>query len=178
MKKLILIHLIPFIFLNGRFTNLNIIGEADKIEEPATEEITEETNNETSWNEIEEYYLQKIAYAEAGNQGIEGMALVMCVVLNRVRDARFPNNICDVISQSNVNPKTGLIEYQFSSYVDGVFVSFEPNEDTMQALSLIKNGWDESQGCTFFRSCVNDTTTWHDTSLELVFQYKDHKFYR
>ena len=38
-------------------------------------------------------YLMHVAEAEAGNQGVEGMALVMQVVLNRVKSPKFPNTI-------------------------------------------------------------------------------------
>ena len=36
-------------------------------------------------------------YFEAGNQSKAGMIAVARVVVNRVQDTRFPNNVCDVI---------------------------------------------------------------------------------
>lgn len=45
--------------------------------------------------------LMRLATAEAGNQGVEGMRLVMSVVLNRVSSDKFPNSIKDVIYQKN-----------------------------------------------------------------------------
>ena len=41
-------------------------------------------------------------YHEAKNQPIEGMLAVGEVVLNRVEDERFPNNVCEVIKQGPV----------------------------------------------------------------------------
>ena len=41
-------------------------------------------------------------YHEAKNQPIEGMLAVGEVVLNRVQDERYPNNVCEVIKQGPV----------------------------------------------------------------------------
>ena len=41
-------------------------------------------------------------YHEARNQGTAGILAVSAVVLNRVRDKRFPNSICEVIYQGPV----------------------------------------------------------------------------
>lgn len=41
-------------------------------------------------------------YHEAKNQPIEGKLAVGEVVLNRVKDERYPNNVCDVIKQGPV----------------------------------------------------------------------------
>ena len=51
---------------------------------PAAGQITELTYEEAQ-------LLMKIAVAEAGNQGTEGMWLVMSVVMNRVKDPDFPD---------------------------------------------------------------------------------------
>ena len=49
--------------------------------------------------ESDEELLQKIAVSEAGNQGPDGMWLVMCVVMNRVESEDFPDTISEVINQ-------------------------------------------------------------------------------
>lgn len=41
-------------------------------------------------------------YHEAKNQSIEGMLAVGEVVLNRVKDDRYPNNVCEVVKQGPV----------------------------------------------------------------------------
>ena len=48
--------------------------------------------------------LAKNMYYEARNQGTAGWLAVTGVVLNRVNDRRFPNNICDVITQGPSRP--------------------------------------------------------------------------
>ena len=43
--------------------------------------------------------LAKNMYYEARSQGLAGQLAVSLVVLNRVKDKRFPNTICEVIHQ-------------------------------------------------------------------------------
>ena len=43
--------------------------------------------------------LAKNMYYEARNQGTAGWLAVTAVVLNRVNDRRFPNTVCEVITQ-------------------------------------------------------------------------------
>ena len=49
------------------------------------------------WDTEDAYLLEKIAMAEAEGEGVEGKALVMLVVLNRVWSDRFPDTIEEVI---------------------------------------------------------------------------------
>ena len=46
--------------------------------------------------------LAKNMYYEARSQGLAGQLAVSLVVLNRVKDKRFPNTICEVIHQGPV----------------------------------------------------------------------------
>ena len=65
-------------------------------------------------------------YHEARDQGTAGRLAVSAVVLNRVRDRRFPNTVCEVVYQAQMKPswKTGepvpiRNRCQFSWYCDG-----------------------------------------------------------
>jgi len=66
-------------------------------------------------------------YHEARDQGTAGIFAVSSVVINRVKDKRFPNNICDVIYQGPVQEswkRNGIYfpiknKCQFSWYCDG-----------------------------------------------------------
>ena len=66
-------------------------------------------------------------YHEARNQGTAGILAVSAVVLNRVKDQRFPNSICEVIYQGPVREswkRNGTYfpikhRCQFSWYCDG-----------------------------------------------------------
>ena len=112
------------------------------------------------------YLLAKIAMAEAESEDVEGKALVMLVILNRVKADGFPDSVEDVIYQAR----------QFSPVASGRFDRVEPNADCWQALSLIElDGWDESMGATYFES--ESESTWHEENLEFLFQHGNHYFY-
>lgn len=54
-------------------------------------------------------------YHESRNQPLEGQVAVANVVLNREADWRFPNTICDVVTQGGES----LYGCQFTFYCDG-----------------------------------------------------------
>lgn len=119
------------------------------------------------WDAEESQMLMKLAMAEAEGESVEGKALVMLVVLNRVWSDDFPGTIEEVIFQ----PK------QFSPVTEGGrYYTTEPNEECREALELVMNGWDESGGALYFESCEGGS--WHSENLEYLFQEGNHKFYR
>ncbi len=131
--------------------------------EPA-EELQQPENG--SWSPEDSYLLAKIAMAEAESEDTEGKALVMLVVLNRVKADGFPDSIEEVIYQAR----------QFSPVASGRFDRVEPDADCWQALSLIElDGWDESMGATYFES--ESESTWHEEHLEFLFRHGNHYFY-
>lgn len=93
-----------------------------------TEATTQAAEPETeAWEELDPDTLDLLACcveAEAGNQGLLGKKLVVDVVLNRVDDPDYPDNIQDVIMQP----------YQFSVVLDGRIWEMEPTEETFQAI--------------------------------------------
>ena len=66
-------------------------------------------------------------YFEARNQGTAGWSAVISVTLNRVKDKRFPNTVCEVVKQGPTREswkKNGIYypikhRCQFSWYCDG-----------------------------------------------------------
>lgn len=118
------------------------------------------------WDEDESYLLAKIAMAEAEDEDTEGKALVIRVVLNRVKSKKFPDSIKKVIYQ----------ERQFSPITNGRFDRVEPNEDCQKALDMIaEDGWDESRGALYFES--KSASTWHEDNLQYLFRHGNHYFY-
>lgn len=114
----------------------------------------------------ERYMLAKLAMAEAEGEDTEGKALVIRVVLNRVMDDAFPDDVIRVMYQDG----------QFSPIENGRFYEVEPDEDCYMALELVESGWDESNGATFFES--NGEGGWHSENLEFLFQHGNHYFYK
>ena len=97
--------------------------------------------------------LEQIAMAEAKGEGSKGMAFVMRVVLNR--------SLHDGQSIRNVIYRPG----QF--YTAGI----EPgNDECHEALAMVMDGWDESQGALFFNAGG------YRQGKEPLFQYGNHYF--
>ena len=84
----------------------------------------------------EQDLLERIAMAEAKGEGTEGMLLVMCVVMNRCE--KFGASVHDVIYAPS----------QF--YTAGMNVT--PSEECHEALALLMDGVDPSQGAIYFCS--------------------------
>ena len=111
--------------------------------------------------------LVRFAMAEAEGEPTEGKALVMLVVLNRVDDWRFPNTVSGVI----------YAEGQFSPVSNGRFEAVVPDDDCYAALRLVLDGWNESEGATYFRTTVKEST-WHSRNLKELFTCGSHTFYK
>ena len=98
--------------------------------------------------------LESISIAEAGNQDVEGVALVMLTVLNRVE--KNGHSVYSTIYAPN----------QF--YTAGMSGG---NELSADARALVRSGWDESQGAIYFCS-----TGWNYYGDEHLFKHQDHWF--
>lgn len=69
---------------------------------------------------VQKHCLAEAMYFEARNQGWKGMLAVGVVIQNRVKDPRYPDNICSVVRQGKYwqgNPVKH--KCQFSYYCDG-----------------------------------------------------------
>ena len=139
-------------------------------------EITKEPVIETTNNSLiqskdldteDSYLLAKIAMAEAEGEDVEGKALVILVVLNRVWADEFPGTIHDVIYQKN----------QFSPISNGRFNRVEPDDECYEALEMVMHGWDESQGALYFES-EKSADNWHSRHLDYLFTHGGHRFYK
>ena len=78
-------------------------------------------------------------YHEAKNQSMLGQIAVGQVVMNRVEDKRFPDNVCDVVTEAVTykgTDKPVLHKCQFSWYCDGQ--KDEPDLDS-------KEWWDAKE---------------------------------
>ena len=137
-------------------------------------------------------------YHEARNQGSAGLLGVSSVVLNRVRDKRFPNNICEVIEQGPTRESwktrqtpdpTDAVFYpiknrcQFSWFCDGksdVPRDVKTYERLLTiATSIVYNKFDFvdiTDGATFYHADYV-TPSWSKTKIKTV-EIQDHIFYR
>lgn len=148
--------------------DLSIFEPLENIEKGTVQKPSEEPAQAAGpvsrFTQEEQKLLMQIAQAEAGNQGEDGMWLVMSVVMNRVESKDFPDTIKEVIFQ----------ESQFSSVSDGnfdnaVIISAEAQE----ALSRIENG-DIAPLIIGFEVKSSQEL---DKYFLAAFEYKDHRFY-
>lgn len=111
-----------------------------------------------------EEMLKKIATAEAGNQGADGMWLVMSVVENRVTSKDYPDNVRDVLYQRG----------QFSSVANGSYDKVtEFSEECCEAYDRIKAA-DIAPEIVAFE---NAKSNFLDRYYSYAFTYRDHRFY-
>ncbi len=130
-------------------------------------EGSEEDEQEGRKNE-DAYILAKMAMAEAEGEDTEGKALVILVILNRLKAENFPDTVSQIVSQKNA----------FTSYRNGRYDRSEPDEDCWEALNLVASGWDKSQGALYFeRTPGQGESTWHSENLEKLFSHGNHTFY-
>ncbi len=117
------------------------------------------------------YLLAKIAMAEAEGEDTEGKALVIMVVLNRVWSEGFPETIEEVIMEEHSEV------HQFSVVqAEGRWWKVEPDANCYEAVEMVMDGWDESQGALYFES--KSESTWHQENLDFLFQHGGHYFYK
>lgn len=134
---------------------------------PKAERAEKSKIGSMDWDSSDAYMLAKVAMAEAEGESVEGKALVMLVVLNRVWSDEFPDSISDVIFQ----------EGQFSPVSNGRYERVKPDRECYEALELIQvEKWDESQGATYFES--KSDSTWHSENLTFLFKHGKHYFYK
>lgn len=109
--------------------------------------------------------LMQIAMAEAEGEGVEGKAMVMAVVLNRVADERFPDNVHDVI----------FAKGQFSPISDGRYYQVTPDVECHLALAEIECGKYDNIDALYFE---NATGSWQSEKCEYLYTVGHHRFYR
>lgn len=112
----------------------------------------------------DEQCLMKIAESEAGDQPIEGMALVIKTVLNRVEDEDYPDTVYGVISQAG----------QFDSYENGSYDISTPSEKSCLALEEIKTGLFDKDTVIAFEIAGNRSL---DKYFFYAFTLGGHDFY-
>ena len=122
-------------------------------------------------------------YFEARNQGFAGWVAVAQVTLNRVKDTRFPNTICEVVKQGLTYESGFPIrdKCQFSWYCDGrpdTILNLEIYGKILDLVDyLIPNGYfDITDGATHYHADYV-RPDWAKTKTKTI-EIEDHIFYR
>ena len=99
----------------------------------------------------EEQLLARAINGEARGEPYEGQVAVGAVILNRVKDPRFPNTIAGVIYQPGA----------FTAVSDGqINVPIDPNSTVVKAARDALNGWDPTNGCVYYWNPATATSKW------------------
>ena len=124
-------------------------------------------------------------YHEAKNQSLSGQIAVAEVVMNRVDDPRYPNNVCDVVKQGLTykwNPGFPIRnKCQFSWYCDGKSDVAKQKDAWEEALSVSKgvyHGYLNAylEGATHYHAYYVNPS-WAETKTYIT-RIDDHIFYR
>lgn len=93
--------------------------------------------------------LAHLVHGEARGEPYIGQVAVAAVVLNRVKDSRFPNTIAGVIYQPGA----------FDAVSDGQ-INLEPTSQSYKAARDALNGWDPTYGCIYYYNPATATSKW------------------
>lgn len=145
-------------------------------QEPALAgEAFPETLDTQGFSQSDIEVLQRIVEAEAGGEDADGRLLVANVVLNRVKDEMFPDNIPDVVFQKD----NGVT--QFSPVSNGSYYRVTVSEETAAAVERALAGEDISDGALYFvarKYADPKNLKWFDENLTFLFQHGGHEFFR
>lgn len=112
--------------------------------------------------------LERIAQAEAGGSGYDGMLAVVNVVLNRVKYPRFPNTVTEVVFANR----------QFTPVSDGRYYTVTVSETAKQVVADALNGariLDED--ALYFCTPTAPGKGWFETDLRKIAYIAPHNFY-
>ena len=88
---------------------------------------------------------------EARGEPYEGQVAVGAVILNRVKDSRFPNTISGVIYQAGAF--TAVADGQINAAIAQDSTVYKVAQDAM-------NGWDPTGGCVYYFNPATATNKW------------------
>ena len=105
---------------------------------------------------------------EARGEPYEGQVAVGAVILNRVKDSKFPNTIAGVIYQSGA----------FTAVADGqINVPIKEGATVVKAAQDALNGWDPTDGAIYYFNPATATNKWI-WSRPLIKTIGKHRFCR
>lgn len=96
--------------------------------------------------------LERVVWAEAGTEDVNGRNAVRGVILNRIASDRFPNTLQEVLTESGQFEPVGNVSGDISKIKAP---ATRLDQQYFELLQYLSDGKDASQGSTFF---VNKTT--------------------
>lgn len=112
------------------------------------------TNNVSiakSTNTSDMQLMARAINGEARGEPYEGQVAVGAVILNRVKDSRFPNSISGVIYQPGAF--TAVSDGQINAAISEGSTVYKAAQDAI-------NGWDPTSGCVYYFNPNTATNKW------------------
>lgn len=148
------------------FEYIRLIEQRENTEPPVKEAKIgniERTHDIQLMTREDRALMMRVATAEGEDQGEDGMWLILSVIMNRVEDPDYPDNIHDVIYQP----------YQFTSILDKRAEEAEPTEACEMAMVRIEEGEITPEIIAFDLKDAGILEKY----FEPVFDYRDHRFF-
>lgn len=102
-----------------------------------------------SMTRAEKELLARAVYSEARGEEFRGQVAVAAVILNRVEDPDFPDDVAGVIFQPQA----------FTAVSDGQFW-MEPDQEAYRAVQEALEGKDPSRGALYYYNPAKATSSW------------------
>ncbi|MFY9603297.1 MAG: cell wall hydrolase [bacterium] len=141
---------------------LVIPEEYPAVEAARTVTTTSTRSPETGW-EID--LLARMIHAEAESEPYAGKVAVGAVILNRLEDPRFPDDLNGVL----------FSPWEFEPVMNNRFWSITPSAEAYAAAEEALAGWDPTGGALYFYNPVTSTSPWI-FSRPVVTQIGNHVF--
>lgn len=146
----------------------------DNISVGETENLKTEVEEITLWyTEEEQKMMEYIIQQEVRGATLKHKRIIAQVIVNRVKSEKFPDTITEVILAKN----------QFSSVSNYYNHTYEPDEDTKQAVKEVLNNEceDLSNGALFFYSpkwANKKSANYFENNLTFLFELEGHRFFK
>ncbi len=99
----------------------------------------------------DEQLLARVINGEARGEPFEGQVAVGAIVLNRVKNSKFPKTMAGVIYQPGA----------FTAVADGqIKVAIDPKSTVVKAARDALAGWDPTDGCLYYWNPATATSKW------------------
>ncbi|MGE5606060.1 MAG: cell wall hydrolase [Bacteroidota bacterium] len=102
-----------------------------------------------SSSKVDIYLLARVIYAESRGEPFEGQVAVGAVLMNRLKDSRFPKNLSQIIFKRG----------EFCTVRDGQIWK-NPSQEAIKAARLAAAGWDPTGGALYFYNPAKTTSRW------------------
>ena len=102
--------------------------------------ITRTLNTKYNFSKYEMDLFYRVVYAESGNESYEGQLAVANVILNRIKDKRYPDTLKGVVYQ----------KHQFESVSSNMLYDRTPSDSVKKAVQDAINGKNNIDDCISF----------------------------